>query len=66
LGITAESLRKWVRQADVDDRQAAGMTTREFQESRALRTKTRELEETIEILKAATHFFVWASDPRRR
>jgi transposase len=66
LGMTAETLRKWVRQAEVDGGQAAGMTTRESQELRELRKKNRELEETIEILKAATSFFVRASDPRRR
>jgi transposase len=66
LGMSAETLRKWVRQAEVDDGQAAGMTTRESQELRELRKKNRELEETIEILKAATSFFVRASDPRRR
>jgi transposase len=66
LGMTAETLRKWVRQAEVDDGQSAGMTTRESQELRELRKKNRELEETIEILKSATSFFVRASDPRRR
>ena len=66
LGMSAETLRKWVRQAEVDDGQAAGMTTRESQELRELWKKNRELEETIEILKAATSFFVRASDPRRR
>lgn len=66
LGMSAETLRKWVRQAEVDDGQAAGMTTRESQELRELRKKNRELEETIDILKAATSFFVRESDPRRR
>jgi transposase len=66
LGMSAETLRKWVRQAEVDDGQAAGMTTPESQELRELRKKNRELEETIEILKAATSFFVRASDPRHR
>ena len=35
-------------------------------ENRELKRKNRELEETIEILKAATSFFVRESDPRHR
>ena len=44
--------------------QAAGLSTAESKELRELRKKNRELEQTIEILKAATSFFVRESDPR--
>ena len=66
LGMSAETLRKWVRQAEVDGGQAAGVSTRESQELRELRKKNRELEQTVEILKAATSFFARESDPRHR
>ena len=66
VGMTAETLRKWVRQGEVDAGEAAGgpsETTRELPE---LRRKNRELDATIEILKAATSFFARACDPIRR
>ena len=66
LGMTAETLRKWVRQAEIDDGQAPGVSTAESRELRELRKKNRELEQTIEILKAATSFFARESDPRYR
>jgi transposase len=57
LGMTAETLRKWVRQAEVDAGEAAGVPSETARELRELRRKNRELEATIEILKAATSFF---------
>ena len=66
LGMSAETLRKWVRQAQIDAGQKAGVSTVESRELRELRKKNRELEETIEILKAATGFFVLESNPRHR
>jgi transposase len=62
LGMNAETLRNWIRQAAVD----AGVSTDAVREIRELKRKNKELEETIEILKAATTFFARASDPRQR
>lgn len=66
LGMSTETLRKWVRQAEIDGGMAPGISTAENRELRELRKKNGELEETIEILKAATSFFVRESDPRHR
>jgi transposase len=66
LGMTAETLRKWVRQSEVDAGQKSGLTTESAQELRELRRKCRELEQTVEVLKAATSFFARECDPLRR
>jgi transposase len=66
LGMTAETLRQWVRQSEVDTGQKPGLTTESAQELRELRRKCRELEQTIEVLKAATSFFARECDPLRR
>jgi transposase len=66
LGMSAETLRKWVRQAEVDAGVAPGMTTDAAREIRDLRRKCKELESTVEILKAATGFFAQECDPRHR
>jgi transposase len=66
LGMTAETLRKWVRQAEVDEGQAAGVPSETAREIRELKRKNAELERTIEILKAATTFFARECDPQRR
>ncbi len=66
LGMTAETLRKWVRQAEVDAGEAPGVPTESTREIRELKRKNRELEQTIEVLKAATTFFAWECDPLYR
>jgi transposase len=66
LGMSAETLRKWLRRADVDEGKAAGVTSSESAEIRELRRKNRELEQTIEILRAASAFFAREHDPLHR
>ena len=67
LGIgSAETVRKWVRQAEVDAGEKGGRTTGESQEIRELRRKNRELEQTIAILTEATRFFAREADPLPR
>ncbi len=66
LGMSAETLRKWLRQAEVDEGKAPGITTAEAAEVRALRRKVSELERTIAILTEATRFFAREADPLRR
>jgi len=64
LGMSAEMLRKWVRQAEIDAGEPAGVSSEGKRELRELRRKTRELEQTIEILNVATSFFARECDPR--
>ena len=58
LGIgTAETLRKWVRQAQVDAGARSGVTSEESAEVKRLRRENAELRRANEILKAASAFF---------
>ena len=66
LGMNPETLRRWVRQTEIDAGEAPGVSSEERRELRELRRKNRELESTIEILKAATRFFARECDPRHR
>lgn len=66
LGMNPETLRKWLRQAEIDTGDREGTTSSAAREIRELKRKNAELEQTIEILKAATAFFVRESDPRQR
>ena len=57
LGIGTESLRGWVRQAEIDGGRRPGMTTAEQQRITELEQQVRELRRANDILKAASAFF---------
>lgn len=58
LGVgTAETLRKWVRQAEIDDGLRPGTTTVESAEVKRLKRENAELKRANAILKAASAFF---------
>jgi transposase len=64
LGIGPESLRTWVRQAEVDGGRRPGVTTAEQQRIAALERQVKELQRANDILKAAASFFARELDPR--
>ena len=64
LGIGPESLRNWVKQADIDNGKRPGVTTAEQQRITELERENRELRRANEILKAASAFFARELDPR--
>jgi transposase len=67
LGIgSAETLRKWSRQTEIDSGDRAGVTSHESVDLRKLRAENRELRRANEILKAASVFFAAELDRPQR
>lgn len=66
LGVGAESLRTWVRKAEVDAGRVPGVTTAESEQVKKLEREVLELRRENEILKAAASFFARELDPPLR
>ena len=64
LGVHRETLRLWVRQAEVDSGQRPGTTSEDGRRIAELEREVRELRRANEILKAASAYFARELDPR--
>jgi transposase len=64
LGVGGQSLRNWVKQAEINDGKRSGLTTIEHDELSELRKENRELKRANDILQAAATFFGAALDRR--
>jgi transposase len=60
IGCTAETLRRWVRQAEKDRGEREGATTAERERIRELEREVRELRQANEILRKASAYFAQA------
>ena len=65
IGCTAETLRKWVRRAEVDTGRRDGLTSDERVQIKDLEREVRELRRANEILRKASAFFAQAELDRR-
>ena len=66
MGCTAETLRKWVRQAERDAGARPGLTTSERERLKDLERENRELKRANEILRKASAYFAQAELDRRQ
>ena len=66
LGVGSESLRTWVKQAQIDAGKRPGLTTEEQAELTKLRKENRELRRANDILQAAAVFFGAELDRRHQ
>jgi transposase len=66
IGYDVESVRMWVRQADIDEGLAPGVSTAESARVKELEQENRELKRANEILKRAASFFGRSSTAKHK
>jgi transposase len=66
IGCTPETLRKWVRRAEIDKGTRGGLTSTERERLKELERENRELKRSNEILRKASAFFAQAELDRGR
>ncbi len=65
IGCTAETLRSWVKQIEIDTGRRDGMTSDDRTRLKALEKENKELRRANEILKTASAFFAAAELDRK-
>ena len=65
VGCTAETLRKWVRQSEIDQGKREGLSSSERDRLKQLERENRELKQANEILRKASAYFAQAELDRR-
>ena len=66
IGCTAETLRRWVRQSEIDQGRRGGLSTLERDRLKELERENRELKRANEILRKASAYFAQAELDRRQ
>ena len=62
--VSIESVRRWKRQAEIDEGVVEGQTSAEQTEVVQLRREKRRLEQEVEILRRATAYFARDAVPK--
>jgi transposase len=65
IGCTPQTLHDWVKKAEVDSGQRAGVSTDMAEKLKALERENRELRQANEILRKASAYFATAELDRR-
>ena len=64
MGVVSDTLRGWVRRAEIDEGRRLGTTSSDGASIKVLQAEVRELKRESEFLLAASSFFARELDPR--